>query len=234
MLEAVAVESFENLPDGVVIKTSTGQLINARALVVATGSTYRRTEAEGEEDLIGAGIHFCATCDGPFYKGASEVTVIGAGNSGLEEGLFLTQFADHVTVIAKGKELKGSRLLQEKVLAHPKMSVIFEAKVKKFVANSEGKLSSIILTKGESDQESEFSTSGVFVFIGLDPNTAWLPPQIERDARGFALTDSAFMTSAPRIFAAGDVRAGSTKQLASAVGEGAAVAIQIRRYLDAN
>ena len=234
MLEAVAVESFENLPDGVVIKTSTGQLINARALVVATGSTYRRTEAEGEEDLIGAGIHFCATCDGPFYKGASEVTVIGAGNSGLEEGLFLTQFADHVTVIAKGKELTGSRLLQEKVLAHPKMNVIFEARVKKFVANSEGKLSSIILTRGDSDKDSEFATSGVFVFIGLDPNTAWLPPQIERDARGFALTDSAFMTSAPRIFAAGDVRAGSTKQLASAVGEGAAVAIQIRRFLDAN
>ncbi len=233
MLEAVAVDSFESLSDGVVVTTSTGQLLNARALVIATGSTYRRTEAEGEEDLIGAGIHFCATCDGPFYKGAAEVTVIGAGNSGLEEGLFLTQFAQHVTVLAKGTELKGSRLLQEKVLAHPKMSVMYEVGVKKFVANK-GKLASIILVQGNSDKEIVYLTDGVFVFIGLDPNTSWLPTEIKRDVRGFALTDSAFMTSMPRIFAAGDVRAGSTKQLASAVGEGAAVAIQIRRFLDSH
>lgn len=234
MLEAVSVESFQTLADGVVITTSTGQLINARALVIATGSTYRRTEAEGEEDLIGAGIHFCATCDGPFYKGAEEITVIGAGNSGLEEGLFLTQFANHVTVLAKGRELKGSRLLQEKVLAHPKMSVKYEVQVKKFVANAEGKLSSMILRQGTAGEESEYETSGAFVFIGLDPNTSWLPTEVKRDERGFALTDSTFMTSLPRVFAAGDVRAGSTKQLASAVGEGAAVAIQIRRFLDSN
>ncbi len=234
MLQAVAVESFESSAAGVLVRTSTGQSLDARALVIATGSTYRRTEAAGEAELIGAGIHFCATCDGPFYKGAKEITVIGTGNSGLEEGLFLTQFADHVTVIANGRELTGSRLLQEKVLAHPKMKVRYSVEVLSFNANPEGKLHSLSLKDKVTDEMSEYETQGAFVFIGLDPNTGWLPTEFAKDNRGFAITDAAFMTSIPRVFAAGDVRGGSTKQLASAVGEGAAVAIQIRHFLDAN
>ena len=110
-------------------------MVQSRALLVATGSTYRRTGAEGEADLIGAGIHFCATCDGPFYKGADEVVVLGGGNSGLEEGLFLTQFADHVTVIERGGELHGSKLLQDKVYSHPKMTVKLNEGVQSFIAN---------------------------------------------------------------------------------------------------
>ena len=234
MLQAVAVESFESSAEGVLVRTSTGQSLDARALVIATGSTYRRTDAPGEAELIGAGIHFCATCDGPFYKGAKEITVIGTGNSGLEEGLFLTQFAEHVTVIANGTELTGSRLLQEKVLAHPKMTVRYSVDVLSFNPNPEGKLHSLTLKDKVSEVVSEYETAGAFVFIGLDPNTGWLPADFAKDNRGFAVTDSSFMSSIHRVFAAGDVRGGSTKQLASAAGEGAAVAIQIRHFLDAN
>ena len=226
------LDSVKSLAQGVEVLTSTGQIINTRAFLIATGSTYRRTEAEGEADLIGAGIHFCATCDGPFYRGAEEVVVLGGGNSGLEEGLFLTQFANHVTVIERGSELKGSKYLQEKVLNHPKMTVLFNHAVKSFEATENGKLGAINIENLGSGELIAHKAQGVFVFIGLDPNSKWLPPQIELDERRFVKTDSMFATSMTGVFAAGDVRGGSTKQLASAVGEGAAVAIQIRYFLD--
>jgi thioredoxin reductase (NADPH) len=198
---------------------------------VATGSTYRRTDAEGEADLIGAGIHFCATCDGPFYKGARDVTIIGGGNSGLEEGLFLTQFADHVTVLQAMSMLTASKLLQDKVYSHPRMTVWLNAKVQSFQPNEEGKLASVIVER--DGEEITHETSGAFVFIGLDPNTDFVKGILDVDQRGFLTTDHMFITNIEGVFAAGDVRAGSTKQIASAVGEGAAAAIQIRYYLDA-
>lgn len=236
MLQAVSVTRVTD--DGhreLDVETATGDHYHARAVLIATGSTYRRTDAEGEDDLIGAGIHFCATCDGPFYKGAEELLVIGGGNSGLEEGLFLTQFADKVTVVESGDALRGSKLLQEKVLDHPKMHVELRHAVKAFRAKDDGsgKLGTVVIEDLATGEVEEHHPAGAFVFIGLDPNTGFLQGQVELDERGFVTTDPAtFMSSLPGVFAAGDVRLGSTKQLASAVGEGAAVAIQIRGYLD--
>ena len=230
ILEAVGATSIERHGAMMRVELSTGDYVEAPAVLVASGSTYRRTDAEGEADLIGAGIHFCATCDGPFYRGARDLTVVGGGNSGLEEGLFLTQFADHVTVVQALSKLTANKLLVEKVENHPKMSVLLDSSVKSFNANEAGKLESITI---ECDaKESTHETAGAFIFIGLDPNTSFLDSSIEVDLRGFILTDSMFKTSVDGIFAAGDVRSGSTKQIASAVGEGAAVAIQIRYYLD--
>ncbi|MDE3083371.1 MAG: FAD-dependent oxidoreductase [Acidobacteriota bacterium] len=230
ILPAVAVSGVER--DGALIRVdlSTGASVRAPAVLVATGSTYRRTGAEGEADLIGAGIHFCATCDGPFYRGADELTVIGGGNSGLEEGLFLTQFAEHVTILQAAPQLTASRLLQDKVANHPRMSVVLDATVTSFDADDDGSLAAVVV---EHDGRSErLETAGAFVFVGLDPNTGFLHDALATDERGFLVTDHDFATSVAGVFAAGDVRAGSTKQLASAVGEGAAVAIQIRYYLE--
>ncbi|MEO9180566.1 MAG: FAD-dependent oxidoreductase [Acidimicrobiales bacterium] len=231
ILQAVGVTAITR--DGAMMRVelSTGDAVFAPAVLVASGSTYRRTDAEGEADLIGAGIHFCATCDGPFYKGAKDLTVIGGGNSGLEEGLFLTQFADHVTVVQAAPDLSANKLLQDKVLNHAKISVKLDTSIKSFNANDAGKLASVTLSCHGTQETHE--TAGAFVFIGLDPNTSFLDEDIEVDARGFIVTDPMFRTSVDGIFAAGDVRSGSTKQIASAVGEGAAVAIQIRYYLDA-
>jgi thioredoxin reductase (NADPH) len=212
------------------VDLSTGDLVLAPAVLIATGSTYRRTEADGEADLIGAGIHFCATCDGPFYKGAKDLTIVGGGNSGLEEGLFLTQFADCVTVVQALPTLTGNKLLQEKVLNHPKMTVLVNAALKSFNANDQGKLQSISVD--HDGKEIEHETDGAFIFIGLDPNTDFLDGLLDVDARGFVLTDHMFHTNVDGVFAAGDVRSGSTKQIASAVGEGAAAAIQIRYFLE--
>jgi len=231
ILPAVAVKALAREDAFVRVELSTGASVLARSVLVATGSTYRRTEADGEADLIGAGIHFCATCDGPFYKGARDVTIIGGGNSGLEEGLFLTQFADHVTVLQAMSTLTASKLLQEKVLNHPRMTVWLNAKVQSFQPNEDGKLASITVER--EGEHVVHETSGAFVFIGLDPNTEFVKGILEVDQRGFLVTDHMFQTNMEGVFAAGDVRAGSTKQIASAVGEGAAAAIQIRYYLDA-
>lgn len=232
MLQAVDVDAVTPADASVRVSLATGQTLDAGAVLVATGSTYRRTGAAGEDDLIGAGIHFCATCDGPFYAGAEEVLVVGGGNSGLEEGLFLTQFADHVTIVEYADGLKASRLLQDKVLAHPSMTVHTGTEVVAFEAAESGGFAGVRLRDRASGEERAHEASGAFVFVGLDPNTGWLAGTLDTDERGFLTTDRTFATSAPGIFAAGDVRAGSTKQLASAVGEGAAAALQIRYHLD--
>jgi thioredoxin reductase (NADPH) len=232
ILQAVAVSALEADGEGVSVTTATNETYRALAVLVATGSVYRRTDAEGEADLIGQGVHFCATCDGPFYRGAKEVVVIGGGNSGLEEGLFLTQFADHVTVVEFSETLAGSKLLQEKVAEHPKMTIVTNTKVVGFHSGEDGKLEHVELEDRANGQRRDHLATGAFVFIGLDPNTEFLHGAVELDERGFVLSDEQFRTNLPGVFVAGDVRHGSTKQLASAVGEGAAAAIQIRYHLD--
>jgi thioredoxin reductase (NADPH) len=234
LLQAVSVRSVASEGDQVDVETATGDHYHAHAALIATGSTYRRTDVPGEEDLIGAGIHFCATCDGPFYRGSSQLLVLGGGNSGLEEGLFLTEFTDRVTIIEHGEHLRGSRALQDKVEMDPKMEVFTSHVVKEFRPKEDGsgKLGTVVVEHRDDGDIEEMHPDGVFVFIGLEPNTVFLEDRVELDAAGFIVTDMGFETTMPGVFAAGDVRAGSTKQLASAVGEGAAAAIAIRRYLD--
>jgi thioredoxin reductase (NADPH) len=234
MLQALSVETISPDADQLELVTANGDHYHARAALVATGSSYRRTGAPGEDELIGAGIHFCATCDGPFYRGQSELMVLGGGNSGLEEGIFLTQFVDKVTIVEYNDRLAGNKLLQDKVMNDRKMNVMLNRAVKEFRVKEDGsgKLRAVIVENRETGEVEEHHPAGCFVFIGLDPNTGFLKGQVDLDDHGFIVTDAAFMTSMPGVFAAGDVRAGSTKQLASAVGEGAAAAIAIRPYLE--
>jgi thioredoxin reductase (NADPH) len=234
MLQALSVETIAPDGDQLELVTANGEHYHARAVLVATGSSYRRTGAPGEDELIGASIHFCATCDGPFYKGAAQLMVLGGGNSGLEEGLFLSQFVDKVSIVEYKDRLAGNKLLQDKVLHDPKMEVLLNRQVKEFRAKEDGsgKLGALIIENRETGETEEYHPAGCFVFIGLDPNTEFLKGQVDLDDRGFVVTDDRFMSSMPGVFVAGDVRAGSTKQLASAVGEGAAAAIAIRQYLE--
>jgi thioredoxin reductase (NADPH) len=234
MLQALSVETIAADGDQCELVTANGEHYHARAVLVATGSSYRRTGAPGEDELIGASIHFCATCDGPFYKGAAQLMVLGGGNSGLEEGLFLSQFVDKVSIVEYKDRLAGNKLLQDKVLNHPKMEVLLNRRVKEFRAKEDGsgKLGAVIIENQATGESEEHHPAGCFVFIGLDPNTSFLKGQVDLDDRGFILTDDRFMSSMQGVFVAGDVRAGSTKQLASAVGEGAAASIAIRQFLE--
>jgi thioredoxin reductase (NADPH) len=233
LLAAVEVTTLERDGDEICVGLATGQRIAAPAVLVATGSSYRRLGVPGEEDLIGAGVHFCATCDGPFYRGAKELIVIGGGNSALEEALFLSEFADHIRVLVRGPKLRASNLLRDKVNAHPKFTIHLNTQITGFSKSrgESGRVVSVATRDGESGAEATYDAAAAFVFIGLDPNSGWLGGSVALDDWKFVTTDGMFATSMPGVFAAGDVRAGSTKQLGSAVGDGIAALIAIRTYL---
>lgn len=214
---------------GLTVRFGTGQQVGASAVLIATGSSYRRLGVPGEDDLIGAGVHFCATCDGPFYRGAKELLVIGGGNSALEEALFLAQFADAIRVVARNG-LSASKLVRDKVLHHPKFTVHTNTDVLS-LAGSGGKLAEVVARGRDTGEEYRWHPAGAFVFIGLTPNTGWLGDTVARDTWGFVVTDDTFATSLPGVYCAGDVRAGATKQLGSAVGDGIAALLAIRGYL---
>lgn len=208
------------------VRTEDGAAYRAHAVILAPGNAYRRLGAEGEDDLIGAGVHYCATCDGPFYKG-QELVVVGAGNSACEEGSFLTQFASKVTLLARGDKLTASKIYHDKVLNHPKIEVRFDTRVRKFVG--EKRLEGVVVDGPEGERT--LRPGAVFIFIGLKPNTEFLKDTVALTADGF-IDAPMFETSVRGVFAAGDARAGSTKQVASAVGEGAAAALAVRHYLE--
>ena len=231
MLEAVSVAGLraDQHEGDVALLLSTGQEISAHAALISTGSSYRRLEVPGEDGLIGAGVHFCATCDGPFYRGSEELLVIGGGNSGLEEGLFLTNFAERVRIVERNAQLKGSQLLQDKVRGHPAIEIHTSTEVVELLGRG-GRLQEVRARNRESGEELAWQPSGVFVFIGLTPNTEFLRGTVELDEWGFVASEG-FATSLPGVYAAGDVRAGSTKQLGSATGDGIAALIAIREYL---
>lgn len=230
------------------VDTADGSEYSARAVLVASGSRYRHLGVPGEQEYIGAGIHFCATCDGPFYKGKS-VVVVGGGNSATEEGLFLLRFADQVTLLVRGDELTASQVLINKIMEHDEIEVKFNTEVEEFSGEG-GKLQQVKLKNSRTDKSEVIDPAGVFVFIGQMPNTDFLKETgIETNQWGFIITGHDLVhdgrvlpgfdgrapgmleTSLPGIFAAGDVRAGSTKQVASAAGEGATAALLIREYL---
>ncbi|MDE2686886.1 MAG: FAD-dependent oxidoreductase [Chloroflexota bacterium] len=229
MLPAQTVRELRSDGDYRTVITESGDEYGAMALLLAVGTRYRRLNVPGEEDFIGAGIHFCATCDGPFYKD-SDMVVIGGGNSALEEGLFLTRFADKITLLVRGDKLRASSVLQEKAANHAKMTIRYNTTVQQFTGD--GRLDGVVVKDAISGQAEELNPAAVFVFIGLDPNTGFVADTVELDEWGFIRTFDNMQTSVPGIFAAGDARAGSTKQVASAVGEGAAAALMIRQYLE--
>ncbi|MFN8538825.1 MAG: FAD-dependent oxidoreductase [Thermomicrobiales bacterium] len=228
MLKAQEVTGLRAEAESRYVTTADGAEYGARAVLLATGSRYRRLGVPGEDDLIGAGVHFCATCDGPFYRD-KPVAVIGGGNSAGEESLHLTKFASEVTILVRGAAMTASQIVIDKVEENPKIALRYNVDVAEFRGN--GKLSGIAVRDRTTGATEELSPAGVFVFIGLSPNTGWVPDTIERDSQGFIVTTPTLETSLSGIFAAGDVRKGSTKQAASAAGEGATAALMIREYL---
>jgi thioredoxin reductase (NADPH) len=211
------------------VRTADGAEYRSWAVLLALGSTYRRLGIPGEDDFIGAGVHFCATCDGPFYRD-EDVLVIGGGNSAGEESIFLTKFARHVTIVSRGPQLTASKAVIEKIEEQADIDVRYNTVPEAFKGDT--RLRSVVLRDAKTGELQEVNPSGVFVFVGLSPNTELVKGLVDLDERGFVATDIGLETSVPGIFAAGDCRAGSTKQAASAAGEGAAVALSLRRYVE--
>lgn len=213
-----------------VVTTEDGAEYRSKALLIATGSTYKRLGVEGEDELLGIGVHYCATCDGPFYKGRP-VAVVGSGNSAAEEGIFLTNFASHVSLLSRSDKLKASQVAVDKIAEKPSIEPVFNIEV--VALKGTHKLDEVLVkdrTTGVT-RVLEPKPAGLFVFIGLTPNTGFLPDTIKKDEQGFIITSATLETSMPGVYAAGDVRLDSTKQAASAAGEGATAALMIRDYL---
>ena len=245
ILQAVDVERLEMEEGYHEVYTSDGKHYHSKAILIATGASYRRLEVPGEDDYIGAGIHFCATCDGPFYKGAKEIVVIGGGNSAVEEGLHLTNFAEKVTLLVRGDRLTASQIAIDKVNEPTSRIDVKYNTVVEAIEGQDSKLKTIKYRSKDSEKAEEIHPAAAFIFIGQTPNTGFLKDYVALDKYGFALTghDIAhgkeimgmeplpFEASVSGIFIAGDARHGSTKQVASAVGEGAAASISIREFL---
>ena len=248
LLEAQEVAQIFSGDNYHTVQMNDGSRYSAQTLLVATGSRYKRLNVAGESDYIGAGIHFCATCDGPFYKG-KRVAVIGGGNSAAEESLLLTKFADHVTILVRSGQFKATQIIQDSVLSNSKIDVRWHTEAIEFIG-AEAHLSAIRTKNNQSGQQEDLVVDGAFIFIGLIPNTTFLKnSSILLDRWGFIVTGHGVVhearsltgfggrdpylleTSVPGIFAAGDVRDTSTKQVVSAAGEGSTAALLIREYL---
>lgn len=217
--------------DGVNVLTVDGNEVKARAVLIATGSDYNKLGIPGEAEYYGRGVHYCATCDGAFYR-EKNLVVVGGGNSGVQETIFLTRFADHIDLLVRST-LKASQVLQDDLqqyIDRGKVTVHLETTPTEMVADDAGKVVRVKALKAGG--ETEFLVDGVFVFIGLKPNTQFLTGSgVELDEQGLVKTGLHLATNVPGVYASGDVRSGATMQVASAVGEGATAALSIREYL---
>jgi len=224
-----AQEVNEITRDGQYLVAETGSDVHyhSKAILLASGASYRRMNIPGEQELIGVNVHFCATCDGAFYKG-KKVLVVGGGNSGFEEGLFLTKFASQVDILVNSPQAKASKILQDKVAEQTNMHVILNHAIREL--RGKNKLEAIILEDLGAGNKKEAHYDGIFVFVGVMPNNELIRDHAELDDRGFIKAPN-MKSSLEGIFVAGDLRSGSTKQAASAAGEGASAALAIREYL---
>ena len=209
--------------------------IYTKAVLIATGSEYKQIGVPGEKEYYARGVHYCATCDGAFYRD-KKLVVIGGGNSAVQESIFLTKFASHIDMLVRSK-LRASDVLVKELEKHKdKITLHLGITTDEITGNPPaggGKVTKVIGTDTVSGKKIEFPTDGVFVFVGLLPNIKFLDGSgVELDERSFVKTDVHLMTNVPGIFCAGDVRSGATLQIASASGEGATAALMIREYLE--
>lgn len=207
--------------------------VYARSVLIATGSDYKKLGIPGETEYYGRGVHYCATCDGAFYRD-QRLVVVGGGNSAAQEALFLTRFSKNIDMLVRGPALRASEILQHDLKKHEdKIKIHFNTTTDEIVGEN-GKVIKVIGTDTTTGKKVEFPTDGVFVFIGLNPNTGFLKGgKVELDEFGFVKTDINLQTSMKGVFCAGDVRSGANMQIASASGEGASAALMIRKYLEA-
>jgi len=230
VIELGEVTAIHDEGDWKRLETTSGDM-KAKAVLIATGSDYKKIGVPGEEEYYARGVHYCATCDGAFYRD-KKLVVVGGGNSAVQEALFLTRFTSHIDLLVRST-IKASDVLQHeltKMVKDGKITVHLNTATDEIVGKDKA-VTKVVATK--DGKKTEFKIDGVFVFVGLKPNSIFLKDSpIRLDEIGFVMTDEHLMTSMPGVFCAGDIRSGATMQIASATGEGATAALKIREYLE--
>lgn len=202
----------------------------AYTVIIATGAEYRKLGAPGEEELTGRGVSYCAVCDGAFYKGR-EIAVIGGGDSAVEEGMYLTRFADKVTIIHRRDELRAQKIIQDRAFDNEKIEFIWNKQVES-VNEKDGVIGSLTLVDTKDGSKSEFDTEGMFVYVGTDPLTAPFKDLDILDENGYVVTNEDMETKIPGIYAAGDVREKLLRQIVTATGDGSIAAQAAQKYIE--
>jgi thioredoxin reductase (NADPH) len=216
--------------DGFLLVGESGQEFPCRALIVALGASPVKLGIPGEEDLTGRGVSYCAVCDGPFYRD-QEVAVVGGGDSAVQEAAYLTRFAERVHLIHRRDELRAVKEIQEKAFAEPKIQIHWSY-VPVAVIGKHG-VEALRIKSVKDGSESDLPVYGVFFYVGLHPNLVdGLSEMVEADDRGFIFTDSGMACKTPGLFAAGDIRSKSLRQISTAVGDGAVAAYNAQNYLE--
>jgi thioredoxin reductase (NADPH) len=203
--------------------------LEPRSAIVAAGSTPRRIGVPGEVELTGKGVSYCATCDGPLYRGRT-VAVVGGGDSALQEAMFLARFAARVIVIHRRSELRAALVLQDEVRANPRITLALNRIVKAFEGDSE--VQAVIVEDKATSRVETLAVEGAFIYVGYDPNVGMLGPEFKRSDTGFLVTDEEMGTSVQGVFAAGDVREKTLRQVSTAVGDGALAAMSAYAYVE--
>ncbi|MHC4388998.1 MAG: NAD(P)/FAD-dependent oxidoreductase, partial [Planctomycetota bacterium] len=232
---ASEVTKLDRPDDGNIAVHCDQQHYSARAVILAPGSDYRKLGVPGEEEFrsAGTGVSYCGTCDAPFFRG-KQVVAVGGGNTALEETLHLTKFADKVTLIHRRDEFRATRVLAEEIMAkanEANSNLIIKYSTVATAIQGEGKVQSVKLKDVKTNQEQDCPCDGVFIFIGMVPNTGFLKGFVELTDNGFIKCDCAYLrTSVPGVFVAGDCRIGAAMQLATAVGDGVTAAMMLKQY----
>jgi thioredoxin reductase (NADPH) len=229
------VTALKRLQDGAIEVCCDEDKFIARAVIVAPGSDYRRLGVPGEQEFrsAGAGVSYCGTCDAPFFRG-KQVVAVGGGNTALEEALYLTRFAAKVTLIHRRGEFRATKVLQEEIRAkanEPGSNLIIKYDTVATAIEGSGKVQSIRLKNVKTNEEENYPCDGVFIFVGMVPNTNFLKGFVELTENGFIKCDCAYLrTKVPGVFAAGDCRVGAAMQLATAAGDGVLAAMMMKQY----
>jgi len=229
------VSGLEKLQDGNIVVYCDKDKYTARAVILALGSDYRKLGVPGEEEFrqAGAGVSYCGTCDAPFYKGR-QVVAVGGGNTAVEETLHLTKFAEKVTMIHRRDEFRAAKVLVEELMEkanEPNSNLFIKYSTVATAIGGQGKVQSVKFKNVKTNQEEDYPCDGVFIFIGMVPNTGFLKGSVELTEHGFIKCDCAYLrTSVPGVFVAGDCRIGAAMQLATAVGDGVIAAMMLKQY----
>lgn len=223
--EVVSVDFTKGSP--FTVKTHNHEY-QAEAVIVTAGASPRRLGIPGEEEFIGRGVSYCATCDGFFFRG-KDVVVVGGGDTALEEGLFLTRFAKKVQIIHRRDQLRAGPFLQKRARENEKISFVWDTVLDEVIGN--GTVQTVHTTHLKTGEKATLQTDGVFVFIGHDPNSQFLSGQLAMDEQGYVITDELMRTSVPGVFAAGEIQDSTYRQIATSVGQGCAAAMQAQKWL---